>query len=989
MLGRAGLLFSFLLILSAVVAVAQTPHDTKGKEFWATFMLNNGSGGDFEQSDMRLYVSSDTITTVRIHYTPLADTLILDISRPNVPFEVDISGIFGSNVELDEVFTDGSNAISRKSFHIIADHDITLYGVNIRIMSADAFLSLPDDILTGRYVVMAWQNGYLNSGDYDMHSQFAVIATEDGTTARITPSTLLSGRNSTQPFTVSLNKGDVYFGQAQKGLPNDVTGTEIRANKPVALYGGNQRTSVPTNVGNFRDHLVEQMPPVDAWGSTAILTPHYTITPTSTHHGEARILAAFDDTEVEIITDNRTERYTLGARKTVAVNPLRAGFVRANKPILVAQYEHSVATYTNDGPGGEGGLAELGDPFMMLIPAPEQYDTAYAFQSVSHEEFLRHYINVIVPYGAEASLVLDGKPLNNLSFAPIPGTPHSYAQIPVAPGSHYIQADKQFGLCVYGFGRANSYGYPGGTLFRTLVTDFERPQISEVQECESLEGMFFDDRLTDSGIDSCYTTTALRNVDVRIEPFASGADTVRWSARLLDPYQDGVVEIKGIDKAGRSTTHRTMIPGFTVSASESGGGTIIAEEVVSYNGKRACRDIQLFNYGAFTQTIAHLSALPDLPSGVDLNAALPITLLPGEMRSIQVCYGGTFADPLSLSLSVGSDCINRAIALVKLISVIDTLPPSRVGTNDPCGGAQVTFTEPDQAYLMIESIVVDTLINGSYTTAPTPSALPAQKLSLYLTPEDFRQDMIYQVTVTDRAGNPLTIRDTINGFTVAVHEKPQGERLAIRLERDWTSDTLALNTLRCDSLLLVNYGTHALNVARILMTENHSFSIPPAQLPLVLAPGEERRFAVCLEGRIAGEQIDTLLILDECGRWENVLLRTPVRFSSGEGTDLCGSHITVQSYGASKRTFLTVPSPNPYAGGELFVDIGLQRDETVTLQLLDLSGERVVRVLENVPLVAGLHRVLFNPDGLANGLYFCRMQTTAGETIVQKLIIRD
>lgn len=991
--GRAGsgwkTLLLALLLLPAVEAAAQPPHDTKGTEFWVTFMQNNGSGGDFEKSDMRMYVSSDTITTVRIRYTPLDDTLVLRITRPNVPFEVDVSGLFGSNVELDEVLNNGANAISRKSFHILSDHDITLYGVNIRVMSADAFLSLPDDVLTGRYIVTAWQNGYLGSGDFDMHSQFAVIATEDGTTVRVSPSTLLSGRNSTQPFVMTLDRGQVYFGQAQTGLPNDVTGTEIRANKPVAVYAGNQRTSVPASVGNFRDHLVEQMPPIDAWGSTAILTPHYTITPGSTLQAEARILAAFDSTRVEVTTESGTTVYNLDSRQTAAIRPLRGAFVSADKPILVAQYEHSVALYTDSGPTGEGGLAELGDPFMMLIPAPEQYDTAYAFQSVNHEEFLKHYINVIVPFGAETSLVLDGMLLQNLSFTPIPGTFYSVAQIPVSPGSHYIEADQQFGLCVYGFGRANSYGYPGGTLFRTLVTDFERPHIGSVQECDILQGIVSDDRLTDSGIDSCYATGGMRNVNVRIEPFAAGADTVRWSAQLTDPYQDGVVEIRGIDGAGRSTLYRTAIPGFTVSVSGDGAGGLPTEEIVSFNGKETCGQVVLHNYGAFPQTVTRLNGLPALPVGAALSAALPITLMPGETRAVRICYGGAAGEPATFELEAGSDCIGRNVARVRLVSVIDTLPPERIGTNTPCGGARVDFSEPDQPYLLIESLVVDTLVNGRYTTDPTAFSLPARRISLHLTPEDFREDMIYQATVTDRAGNRQTIRDTISGFTVAVHETPVDDRLAIRLERDWTSDTLSLNTMRCDSLLLVNYGARALNVARILMMENHAFSIPPAQLPIVLEPGSARKFAVCLEGRTAGEQIDTLLILDECGRWENVLLRTPVRASEGSGADMCGSRISVQSYGAAKRTFLTVPAPNPYAGGELFVDVGLRQDERVTLRLLDLSGQQTLRVLEYVPMTAGLHRVVFTADGLADGLYFCRMETSGGETITQKLIIRD
>lgn len=978
--------FLLLLLVFATTLHAQPPHDTKGTEFWVAFLQNNGSGGDFERSDLRLYVSCDTVTTVRIQYAPYPDTLTLQITQPNVPFEIDISTLFGGDVELSEVYQDGSNAISRKSLHITSETEVTLYGVNIRVMSADAFIALPDDALTGRYIVTAWPNGFLASNDYDMHSEFAVIGTEDGTTVRITPSTVLSGHSSTQPFTIGLNRGDVYFGQAQLGLPNDVTGTEIRANKPVAVYAGNQRTAIPTSIGNFRDHLVEQMPPVDAWGETAILTPHYTVTKLSSHQAEARILAAFDSTEVTITTATSSWTWNLDAKQPLRVSPLEPAYVKATGPIVVTQFEHSVAQYED---GGVGGPAELGDPFMMLIPAPEQYDTAYAFQSVSHQEFLEHYINVIIPQGLENSLRIDGNPVVGAVYAKVPGTNFQYAQIRVSAGSHYIRADGEFGLCVYGFGRANSYGYTGGTLFRTLVADFERPSISDVRECDQLEGIVTDDGLTDTGIDSCYGTMQMTNARLNVLPFEAGADTVRWTAALVDPYQDGAVEIKAIDGAGRSTTYRQEIPGFTVSADGMSGGAPILAELVSFNGKEFCRDIVLTNHGKFPQTVTDLIVSPDTVQGLKIQSALPLHLEPGESRTITVCFAGTLSESLQVDLTVGNECIGRTIAQVAMLNIVDTVPPSRISTQSPCSGTTLTFAEPDVPYLMIESLVVDTVINGQYATAPSQNALPAKAMRLEFTHEDFREDLIYQVTVRDLAGNVLELRDTIGGFTVAVTERTDGDRLAIRLDREWYTDTLTLNSQRCDSLVLTNYGLRELTVARILMDENRSFSIPPAQLPVHLAPGESRRLEVCLEGRIAGEQIDTLILLDGCGRWENVLLRSPVEVAVGYGSDLCGNLITMQSHGAAKRTFLEVPAPNPIVGQQAFVDLGLRSDDVVSIEFVDFRGEAVMPIVESVPLQAGVHRVAFTLGDLPSGMYFCRMVTAAGETYSQKVIVHE
>ena len=927
------------------------------------------------------------MTTVRIHYSAITDTAVIPISQPRVPVEINVNLIYGDFTELEEVFLDGSNAISNKSFHITSDHDITLYGVNIRRMSSDAFLALPDDVLTGKYIITAWPNGFVGvaGGEYDRHSEFAVIATEDGTTVNVTPTAPLSGQGGRDPFTVVLDKGEVYFGQAILGGGFDVSGTEIRANKPVAVYAGNQRTAVPITVGNFRDHLVEQMPPIDAWGRTAILTPHFAITPSSTYRSEARIIAASDNTEVKVATAFQTLTYVLNSKQPLQVRPLQAAYIEASKPILVAQYEHSVGDYVD--PGNPNSPAGMGDPFMMLIPPSEQYDTAYSFQSVIHPEFTKHYINVIVPNGLESSLRLDGNPIVDAQYSPIPGIDFSYAQIEVSPGSHYIRADDQFGLAVYGFGRANSYGYPGGTLFRTLVVDFERPLVDYNVKCEGMEGIFWDDRLTDSGIDSCYSTTASENVDVMVPTFEVGADTVRWNAQLVDPYQDGIVEMKGIDRAGRSTLIRDTIPGFTVGATKVNVGKPIERELVAFNGKEECISITLYNYGMFPQEIKEVQARPDMLTGLKFTHSLPFVLQPGDSTTFQLCYTGALENVEEIFLFITNQCLERSVVHTSLITVIDTIPPS-IGVNgEPCGNTTIVIAEPELPYLQIESVVIDSIFNATWELNPSP--LPAGIVSLQLQPIDFREEMFIQVSATDRGGNRITFVDTIPGFTVAVQEEPRSERLAIRLDTDWMSDSLLLHQKRCDSLLLVNYGTHPLTVSRIFMKENVDFSIPPSQLPFFLGSGEEKKVAICLEGQVAGEQIDTLWIEDDCGRWESVLLRTPVKPVAGQGADICGSSLNVQSFGATKRTFLTTSIPNPAPAGLISVDLGLQRNEFVSISVLDLTGMVQLKILVSEEIEAGVHRLEFDGSTLQAGVYFCQMITSSGEGVTAKFVIQE
>lgn len=964
-------------LLVAERGAAQVQHDSKGTEFWATFMESAGGGGFQEVSDMRLYFSADSATTVTITYLGRNDSATIDIPTPHKTVEVNLNLLFGSSIELSEA----NKGVSRKSLHIVSKHDVTLYGVSVRLHSSDAFLGLPDDALTRRYVVLSYPNGYNNVqqwSEYDQPSQFAVVATEDGTTVSITPTAHLNGRTSLAPFSVGLNRGEVFFAQASLGRREDVSGTQIRSTKPIAVFGGNRRTSIPTSVGNYRDNLVEQMPPLDAWGTSAILTPHYQVTSGVFYNAVARVVAALDNTDwaIDGVPQQRLDAGEV-AEFEMTEQPM---VVTASNPIMVAQYEHSVGVQSL-------GQFELGDPFMMLIPPPEQYDTAYAFQSVTHELFTRHFVNVVVPTVAVPSLRLDNSPLV-VNYKPVPGTPYSYAQIPLSAGSHYVTCDSAFGLYAYGFGQANSYGYPGGTLFRQLVVDFEAPSIRAVPQCGLVQGVAVDDGITDSGIDSCYVVaSATSNTDVVIAPFASGADSVFYTATLRDPYQDGAVQVKAIDSAGRSVSQLNLIPGFTLRASKMTGNAPQAEELVSYNSAPVCRQVEIVNYGKFPHRVDNLALVPPRPL-FSVNSPLGFTLNPGETRTVEICYAGGPDTTETVSLVIGDSCIARQVVDLTVFGITDTVPPGKLGQIGPCGqGVEIVFEEPPLKFFGIASIEVVEAVNARTGFTPGADALPSSRVALRLDPIDFRQDMIYEVLMRDMAGNETVVRDTVGGYTLAALETKESTQVSVRLGADWGTDSLAFLGKRCDTIVLTNYGSRDLVIGQIIVEENRDFSVPPAQLPLYVGPGDSIKVAICLEGRFAGEQIDTLLIVDTCGRWERVAMLTPVGFGLGSGVDRCGQQLTIQAFAPSKRTFLTTPFPNPSGGGTIGVDIGLSKDELVSVDVLDMGGERVLRVLEGSAMKGGLHRLTFEPAGLESGLYFCRMVTAGGDVYTSKMII--
>jgi hypothetical protein len=977
----------FGIVLASVVWLMTSPlllpaqdHDWRGREFWVVFLENEGSGGVLERSDLRLYLSSDRPTSATITYSQTGEERTVPIPTANTTIEVSINTLFGDDVELIDPSTDGE--ISRRSLRIAAQNEVTLYGVNIRSKSSDAFLALPEDVLTRNYMVMAYTNGYdsFAPSDYDMPSEFAVVATEDGTTVRIVPRTgmNINGRADDAPFTILLNRGDAFFAQAELGQPQDLTGTEVVTSKPVAVFGGVRRTSVPTAVGNYRDHLCEQIPPLEVWGNEAILVPHFQVTPRSNQPAVARVLAATDNTAWRL---NGVPQSPLQRGVPVELQLLNPEIINADGPILVGQYEHSVDVTD------EMGRAELGDPFMMLIPPSQQYDTGYAFQAIIHPEFILHYINVVVPTDAWPSLLLDGV-APTASFLPVPGSRYSYAQIQVTPGAHFIRADSPFGLYSYGFGRANSYGYAGGSLYHQFVHDFEHPEVALNVGCDGLTGIAYDDHSTDWGIDSCYALADTSNMEVVVDPFPSGADTVRFYARLLDPYQDGKFAIKAIDSGGRSGSSQIAIPGFTLQATGMQYGMPeLLDTLVLSNGGEFCRTIEIENYGGFPRTIDSVRLVPDAGQKLKVRTPLPLTIPPGRRAKLDICVRGWVDTVVFASVEIGDTCVSRPVAILPLASGIDTNAPVVVKSSGRCiDEVLLTFVESQERFAGINGVVFDTLINCSGTYLPDEEKFPVPGISVRIKRINPRRELIYHITVIDAAGNYRTVIDTLGGFTLAVTD-PSGETVGMLQNRDWIGDSLMLSTIRCDSVILRNYGSRPLRIDWARMTGNLNYSIPPAQLPVEIPPYGERKVLVCIEGTMAGEVADTLLVAGECGDEERVVMKIAVTEFQSAGTDMCSSMIHMQS-GMAKRTFLATPIPNPVQDAGMTVDLGLVREEIVTLEVINSDASQVHAVLYDVPLPAGITRVGVDLSQLPDGAYFCRLRTAGGEVHLQKMFIR-
>lgn len=447
--------------------------DHRGTEFRIAFLPTEGDG---EYSTYYISVSCDRPTTGSLTYEASGRTIPISIPEAHRPVRVTLDTF---SLLLPDPKRQGE--ISRQTATLRFNAEVTLHAINTLRWSSDAFLALPNDVLGMKYVIMSYPNTIepgaagqvLDVADFP--SQFAVVATEDNTRVTIQPTVSVNGRGRTNPIGVTLNRGQVFLGQAidqsDKALVagHDLTGTVVESDKPVVVYGSHERTNIPWDSAFGRDHLVEQLVPVDRWTSEVIAVPQKRPSQTVPAVDFIRVLSLKPNTKLAI---RGLPEITLSAIAPTEIPLERPLHLIASGPIQVAQYQHSSFAEP------KRTLDTIGDPFMMLVYGQEQFDSEYSINSWETKDFLLHYVNVVIPTGSESTLRIDDAVADAI-FESVEGSGYSYAQIGLPPGGHHITADVPFGLYAYGYGPFNSYAYPGGMFFEQLSN------VSENHEGES------------------------------------------------------------------------------------------------------------------------------------------------------------------------------------------------------------------------------------------------------------------------------------------------------------------------------------------------------------------------------------------------------------------------------------------------------------------------------------------------------------------------
>ncbi|QDG52940.1 hypothetical protein FIV42_19990 [Persicimonas caeni] len=379
----------------------------------------------------------------------------------------------------------------------------------------DASLLLPTSALTENYMFMSYAvwNGSQSRLDQPYSSTMTVLATEPDTQVSIqlvAPKGAGSGENGLRPYSELIYPFDSsrVNGPDANGRINvtmqpfevlnvagagvdpveDLTGSLIEADKPIAVFGGHTCAFVPFNLSAC-DHLESQLFPLETWGRRFIAAPLKLRQEDASNSREGtywKFLAREDGTRIDVgidiqrpnvlppadegvksceefATNAEAGIFELDAGQTCEFGSRDLIVAEASQPIMLGAFLSGQSSVSENADWG----SHAGDPAYYLVPPEEQYRRDYSF--LTPATYFQSYVTVTTQPGVPVTL--DGEPINLSDYDYEENLTRGVARahIPVEPGPHRIEAQVPFGIVVYGYDDYVSYAYTGGLNFKKLT----------------------------------------------------------------------------------------------------------------------------------------------------------------------------------------------------------------------------------------------------------------------------------------------------------------------------------------------------------------------------------------------------------------------------------------------------------------------------------------------------------------------------------------
>ncbi len=457
-----------------------------GCEFWAVDLDNNNDGfNDAAGAPWGLVISNagDATTDVVIEQNdaaPGAPPALKLVKRVTVApgalvvLEMPTREVDGSLQGKNE---GPGTMLSSRALRVTSTQPVVVYQFNpLRSQySNDASLLLPSPSLGQTYRALSWPSGKPISilGSPIDRGYVTVLGTQANTQVSVTVSQaiLAGGGIPATPkggtVQVTLGPFDVLNLETD-GMPGDLTGSVITSSAPVAVFVGTELsggvtdpTPPPrsTNPGSCcLDHLDEQLLPVESYGKKFVI-------PRSPPRGTSfiepdyiRFLGVAATADVKTNLPSPNDHFALAPGQVKDILVTKDFTVDATQPVAIGQVLVS-QDYTDDG---------TGDPSLTVLPAVDQFRQDYLF--LVPPTWLKNYVVIAMPEGT--AVMIDGAAIGASCTSAVSGvldgTNYVSRRCPLTEGAHTMTGDKPFGIVAYGYGRAGSYAFVGGSNVKKI-----------------------------------------------------------------------------------------------------------------------------------------------------------------------------------------------------------------------------------------------------------------------------------------------------------------------------------------------------------------------------------------------------------------------------------------------------------------------------------------------------------------------------------------
>jgi len=641
---------------------------TEGRDYWfgipyVKMKTPEGIRGEFP---IVLWISSKVNTKATISDMYSGSLLTVDVYA-NKTTQVPMNDII-MNTE--------SEVVENKGIHITSKDPISVCVYQSYKWSGEAFRVIPVEWLGKEYVSC---NLYIDETDEIKPAQILIVATEDNTIVSVTPTKPLAIHGTT-PFTISLNKGQTYLmlSKEQKAYvqdwASDITGTYIKANKPIGVISGHTKGTFPRffvgmrsgwmePYANFaRNMLCEMLWPIELLGTEYISAPikysnrviNQNTVIQDTRGDLIRFVAAYDNTVIYQMKQDGTGFMKIGPTMKRGdwyniIEQENAAMYRTTKPCLVAQFGKT--WWADDGMMGPITSGKSDQPLnphtsgqgMMLILAPIDRWCSYA--NFRAPDAIDDFVYITFVADDIDKIRFDGQKITALwgsSIKEIKGTKYAYVANNIAPGDHYIEAIDGAKFAAYAYGNWDrvkdgfAYGYPIGINYASHCDD--SLYVIDTMICGNVEAQGFDiDLQQDTScaaiFNAIFRSSESYNYDFQLDKnFQSGDKTIKYTLKVINPLDSAFAIVDVMTRSGKTVrrVYQYYPDQIEVDPTLVDFGNLMIDQEV-------CKNFTITNVGKSKVNILKLKLKSKKAEFTIKTTDFPAILNPGESKVVTVC----------------------------------------------------------------------------------------------------------------------------------------------------------------------------------------------------------------------------------------------------------------------------------------------------------------------------------------------------------------